>query len=327
MIKEKLINEYKIYRKNNDINHYAINRLPFNVIDEIHKETSFCPEDTSLYIRIKCIILNDLKQHPKCPICSEPLPTSNRGTELKETCGKECAGKLKSITGKKTNLDKYGVESFTLTETFKEKSSTTKIKRYGDSDYVKTENFKEKSRKTKLEKYGIDNYVNPDKMMETKLEKYGESLGYNPEKYKATCLERYNVEHVMQVPEIFEKQQSKLYKAGYFEHLIYRSTYEKYLLDLMKEKQLLNHLSNAFGIKYTFDNINRTYYPDYVLDYKNEKMIIEIKSTWTYDNCGKDLELKAKNDAKFNAVSTMNDYKFVLLMSKEDIKSFVKTLD
>ena len=55
-------------------------------------------------------------------------------------------------------------------------------------------------------------------------------------------------------------------------------------------------------------------------------MIVEIKSAWTYDNNGKNKELKEINDKKWEAAKSLNDYTFFPLKSKNEIKLFFKLL-
>jgi len=58
---------------------------------------------------------------------------------------------------RKTNLEKYGVEYYTITNDFKEKSKETNLKRYGETHPMKNEIIKEKLKNVLIEKYGIEN--------------------------------------------------------------------------------------------------------------------------------------------------------------------------
>lgn len=62
---------------------------------------------------------------------------------------KEEEFRLKTEKTKKSNLEKYGVESYTETEEFKQKSKATMLARYGESSYTKTKEYLNKEYKTK----------------------------------------------------------------------------------------------------------------------------------------------------------------------------------
>lgn len=319
-LKQKL--ENLILRKDNTIDGYKIKKLDNIIINEIYNETHFCPSHLSVYMRIKAIILPELKEYPKC-ICNKPVTISPRGLELKNTCGNpECYNKIKANKAKKTCLRKYGVESFTQTDIFKNKADNTRIDKYGNKNYVVTDEFKQKSRKTKLERYGNETFVNIEKNKQTKLERYGDENYNNLEKYKNTCLEKYGVDHVMKVPEIFIKQQNNSYKSGKYKTINYRGSFELYFLQQLDKYHLLDKLKPVFTIKYSLNNKEHLYYPDFIYD----NYIIEIKSIWTYDKCGNDEELKKKNDSKFRAASIIKDYNFKVLLSLDDIDNFIKLL-
>ena len=74
---------------------------------------------------------------------------------------------------KKTNIKLFGVDSFSKTNEYKEKTILTNKEKYGCDWVLQNKNIKEKSKKTKLERYGNENYVNVDKRIETNKGKYG----------------------------------------------------------------------------------------------------------------------------------------------------------
>ena len=52
---------------------------------------------------------------------------------------------------------------------------------------------------------------------------------------------------------------------------------------------------------------------------------IEIKSKWTYNKIGKDLNLQLENDTKWKTVKDSGD-KIIVLKSKNEIKNFISKL-
>ncbi len=120
-LKEYLIQN--ILRKDGTINGTRVNKLSLEYINEILDITSFCPEEISIYIRIKYIILQELKEFPKCPMCLINNLIVCRPCQLSITCGeKECTKKLKIQSTKNHFINKYGVTSYVLTDDFKIKS-------------------------------------------------------------------------------------------------------------------------------------------------------------------------------------------------------------
>ena len=95
---------------------------------------------------------------------------------------------------------------------------------------------------------------------------------------------------------------------------------------MINDLGLIENVQNGFAIKYNYKN-SKIYFPDFILEVNDKKYIIEIKSTWTYDNCGKNMELKEKNDAKFLAGSLVEGYVFKVFKSKEEILQFINKLN
>lgn len=311
-------------RNNGGINGHFIKKLTQEQQNEIKSLTSFCPDNTSIQIRIK-FILNDIKEYPKCVICSHPVREHNKDLRLLETCSIKCDYQYRANLTKKSNLIKYGVESTTNLKHIKEKIKNTMIEKHGVTSYTLSNDFKTKSKKTKTIKYSNPTYVNPTKGKETKLERYGSENYNNHEKYIETCIEKYGVEHVMQSKEIFEKQQSKCYGAKKYKHLYYRGTYELLFITEFEKRFPIETLENCFAIKYNNDNKPKIYFPDFLI--KNKNIIVEIKSPWTYDNNGKNIELRELNHKKWEAAKSLNDYTFLPLKSKSEIKLWFELID
>ena len=310
-------------RSNGGINGKFIKKLNINQITEILELTSFCPIDTKIQIRIK-LILNDITEFPKCIICKNPVRCHNKDLRLLDTCSIECDYKLRVVLTKKSNLKKYGVESTNKLLEVKDKIKKTMVNNHGVESYTISKDFIKKSKKTKIIKYNNPTYVNPIKSKETKLERYGDENYNNQEKFINTCIERYGVEHVMQNKTIFEKQQFSGYVSKKYKHLYYRGTYELFFIKEYENKFDINDLSNGFAIKYDLNGKDKIYFPDFIIKPLNK--IIEIKSSWTYDNNGKNEILRNINEKKWEGAKSLSDYTFFPLKSKDEIKLFLKML-
>ena len=319
----------KEYLKNNalttknKINGHFIKRLKNEQVNEIKNLTSFCPNDTDIQIRIKFLI-DGVENFPKCIICNHPVRKHNKELKLLSTCSKECDYKLRVKLTKESNLNNYGVTSTNVLKKVKDKIKKTMIKNHGVKSYTLSKNFIKKSDNSKKNKYGDPKFVNTEKSKQTKLERYGDRNYNNQEKYIDTCLDKYGVKSVMQNKEIFEKQQLNIYGSKKYKHLYYRGTYELLFITEFEKKFDINDLENGFAIKYKYNDKMKIYFPDFVI--KTKKTIIEIKSSWTYDNNGKNFELKNINEEKWKAAKSLSNYTFLPLKSKEEIKLYINML-
>lgn len=101
-----------------------------------------------------------------------------RVSKPKMFCGKKCSNnntttKQKIIAGQKKTFDeKYGGHPMT-TEQGKSNFKSSIIKKYGVDSYSKLDEYKQKVKQTLLDRYGSENYINVDKIKSTMLNKYG----------------------------------------------------------------------------------------------------------------------------------------------------------
>jgi hypothetical protein len=235
--------------------------------------------------------------------------------------------KLIKEKAKKTSLERYGVEYTLQKGVLREKYIKTMIERYGSEKYRNSKKIQEyqnkktkeeilymieKCKKTKLERYGDENYNNQESMKKTNVKRYNKEYASQNEeikiKVKNTLLKKFGVESVMQYDIFFEKQQKNAKKLKKHEKtgLYYRGSYEAHFLDYCFENNI--KVSKPKSIKYQFENKKRVYHPDFYLE--NMNLIIEIKSTYTYN---KELE---KNLAKKNAC-IQQGFDFIFIVDKE----------
>lgn len=150
------------------------------------------------------LFVSNLEHPPVCD-CGRKLRFISFTIGYNPACG--------NCLRKKTNLERYGVETkLTLPET-KERIRITNIQRYGADNPAKNQEVKNKARKTCLDRYGSPSPAgNEDvkrKLRKTCLKKYGcENPKQNPkvtEKTKRTNLLRYGVIAPIQNPDIKKK--------------------------------------------------------------------------------------------------------------------------
>jgi hypothetical protein len=283
---------------------------------------------------------------PKCAVQKQKntminkygIETSFQCQEFKEKSKKTCLGKYgvenpfqsEEIKNKikETNLERYGVEMPFHLEKFKK----TCLGRYGVENPFQSEEIKNKIKETNLERYGVENPIqNKDiynKFKKTMLEKYGEEynskLDFVKEKKIETCLKNHGTKFPMQNRKIFEKglkTRIKIKKFNSEADLTYQGSYEKYFLELMQEKGLLDSVLNGKTYIYYLNGEQHYYHSDYMFS----DITIEIKSEWTYNRNGKDKELELENETKWQSVRDCGDA-IIILFSKKEIKKYVDNL-
>jgi len=194
---------------------------------------------------------------------------------------------------KETCIERYGGHQM-HNEAVKEKVKETCIDRYGGHPML-NEDVKERIKETCIEKYGcypIQTQEVRDKIIAANLSRYGVKYGVETQEVKdkivATNMKKYGVKSPPQSQEIQEKIQknAKKYKpytmpSGEIRQI---QGYEHFALDiLLKEytaEQIKSNRSEVPRITYKINEESKYYFPDLYIPHKN--LIIEVKSTWTY---------------------------------------------
>lgn len=191
-------------------------------------------------------------------------------------------------TLKNSIKSKYGVDHQMMLEETKNKIKETCLKNYGVENPSQSETIKEKKRLTTLKNFGVEYPFQSEELRE---------------KSKQTWLNNYGVHNPILNPEIFEKAQNTTYKkkdyawkSGDVSNV---QGYENIVLNELENsgysfEDIKTHQKDIPTIWYFFNGKKKRYYPDIFIP--SENLIIEVKSTYTYEV---DLE---KNLAKEQAV-------------------------
>ena len=204
----------------------------------------------------------------KCDICEteKELTYSKYIKNIKNcnfyACSSKCANK-KVIN---TSLIRFGVTNASKSIEKKDKRASTNMKKFGVINAFQNDNIINKLKETNIKKYGVDNIFKSEEF-KIYIKKYN--------------IENYGVEYISQVPELYMRQQKSGYRIHHHEktNLYYRGTYEKHFLDYCFENNI--QISQGKRIKYTFENKDHYYFSDFFIEEKN--LIVEIKSSWTYN--------------------------------------------
>jgi hypothetical protein len=209
-------------------------------------------------------------------------------------------------TIKKRMIDKYGIDhNFKMKEKLKEVIKN----KYNVDHYSQTAEFKEKYRTRMQKQFGVDHYSQTTEFRE---------------KFKQTCLARLGVEHPMHDPDLLDIVLHKLHKFKDFTlpsgKIVKLQGYEPEVLEVILKSFDENdiyigkkHIRKQTGIieYYDFNGSLRNYFPDFYI--KSINKIIEVKSTWTFDRCGKLSDDKNINLLKRDACLKMGyDFEFVI---------------
>ena len=249
---------------------------------------------------------------------------------------------IKEIVDKRieTCLDKYGVESVLKNEEIYEKFKQTLFKNYGVIIPYHSEEIKNRGEQTCLDKYGVTTYSQTDEFIELMkniwINRTEEEKQEIINKMVQTNLERFGVEHPSQNTEIFNKQQRNSYMLKDYKlpsgNIIKIQGYEPLALDILlktyDESDLLisnKNIENKIGQIWYKDGLgnNHRYVPDiYII---SENKIIEVKSTWTYQNKIDNIFLKQQRcldmGMKFEFIVFNGNKK---LLSEGEVKNLIK---
>lgn len=202
--------------------------LSSDIFREYVRECKFCGKEfhTTSPNKVYC----DGPHYRPCPICGKPTKVTDLVSGFVPTCSEEC----RKEKTRRTNQEKYGVDSFFQSKEHHDKSKSTMQEKYGVDFYSQRYGFKEELASKMKEKYGDNPYTDSDfskKKIQTNIEKYGVpypmmnedvkaksketferehgGIGWASEeinsRIKSTMMEKYGVENPMQSPELREK--------------------------------------------------------------------------------------------------------------------------
>lgn len=141
---------------------------------------------------------------------------------------------------KETCLEKYGCESVTQTEYFKEKSKQTSLAHFGYEHPNQNKNQINKIKQTKLKRYGNCNYNNMPKNLETRSNQSDEYKQSVIDKRKQTCIEKYGGNSPASSEEVRRKMENTTF-IRYGKRHIPPKKFSK------QANKLYNHLCKIFG--------------------------------------------------------------------------------
>ena len=211
-----------------------------------------------------------------CPVCGSKTKFISILQGYKTYCSKKCSANSKVVREKtkQTNLEKYGVDNISKSNSIKDKKKETFKTNYGCEHFTQSKELREKAKQTCLAKYGVEHSAQSKEVQE---------------KVKNTCLKRYGVEHFYQSKEFKEKSKETCFKKYGVEYTSQTENYKKKYKetcikkygvthplksDKIKEKSIKTNI-NKYGKKYymqtddfktkTKNFIQKTYGVDFIM--------------------------------------------------------------
>jgi len=228
---------------------------------------------------------------------------------------KPCVIKNKASKIKETCMERYNVSNPSMVEEVKQKKIETYMENFGDHP-KRIKEVNDKFKETCMKKYGCENPGMNEEIKKKIKQAFDERYNGHPmfntavkEKMRETCnmiygghpatcdavkqktantnLLRYNG-HPSQTPEGLDKiiRSSKSYRKYKMPSGTIRNVqgYEPFALDVLlkeyTEEQIKSERHEVPRIQYTHNDKPRYYFPDIYIPHRN--LIIEVKSTWTY---------------------------------------------
>jgi hypothetical protein len=239
---------------------------------ELIERTKFLPESAGIGERVYCID-NNITEPPLC-YCGNPVKYLKYSVGYSKRCSKECVYSDPEVSNKrkKTCLRKYGVTSFTKTESYLEKTKQTNIKKYGKDFYLQSDDCKLKSREHSLKKYGTEHHMMSPIFLESFknkiIYKFGvdnvSKLDFVKNKKAKTFQRNFGLNHIFQSNDL--KSEYMMNKHG-----VKHNTQLEWVLKKMRETGIKNGNYTPDELKTEFQkyrkNVNK-------ITNKNKKQLL-----------------------------------------------------
>ena len=197
-----------------------------NII-KYYKELGYEPKcNTKMLVDIKHLPTNSgVKINVSCDICKcvRVVKYQNYNNQFNKG-GYYCCVDCGRNKIKETCISKYGFDNPMKSYIIKNKKESTNIEKYGVVSYSKTIEYKDKFKNTCMNRYGFDNPMKSstikNKLIDTLNFKYGVSnimfLESTKDKIKETCIFRYGVSNIskLNLPKITSKAELFLTDNG-----------------------------------------------------------------------------------------------------------------
>jgi len=216
-----------------------------------------------------------------CCECGKPTNFKSLKDGYVKTCGLSCSNKYRN----KVLFKNFGVVNNFQLETVKNKSKETVKEKYGVENVSQSKIIKQKKIDTCLKNYGV---TNPS--FSTEIRKKAEN----------TTLSKYGVICVMHDVNVAQKAitngggraPAHKYTTKFGNELLIQGTYEKLFVSFCEDNNI--YIENGPCIEYAKDSKKHRYFIDFKVVINNQIKLVEIKSTYWYNECKEIVDLKNK---------------------------------
>lgn len=179
---------------------------------------------------------------------------------------------------KRTNVEKYGVEWYTQSNTFNQKREETMINRYSTVHALQCKEIMDKFKNTCIKNNGVEfPMLSEDvklKRRETCIERYGDISPLNNfdvrKKIEKTCIDKYGIYTTALVSDIRAKQRESLYHNGS-------------IMTSKPERESIKLLKDIYGDENCIEQYPTHYYNlDCLLTVNNVKIDFEYDGMWCH---------------------------------------------
>ena len=202
----------------------------------------------------------------------------------------------------KKQMTTMGIENCSQLSKWRTSKVKNCLDKHGVEWYTQTQEFKDKTREKSLEKFGVEHFTKcksvQEKKVDTCMKKYGKTCVSQVEEFKIikenTMLRHFGVKHLLQLTGELEKRQRSRYKWSDYVFPSGRTTriqgYENFALDHL----LLSHheddivtdnteIEKYIGkVIYEYGGGIHRYFPDIYI--RSTDIVVEVKSKWTIES-------------------------------------------
>jgi hypothetical protein len=219
-----------------------------------------------------------------CSECENKTTFRSLNHGYSKTCSKKCA----MLYRNKELFKKYGVINNFQLEHIKEKSKKTMMKKYGVENTSQLEDTKKKKINTCLKNHGVENPGQSesikDLIRKTNIEKYGaENPMFNSEIAQRAAINGGG------------RAKAKYYQTKFGNLILVQGSYEMLFVQFCEKNDI--SIEDGPSLCYDFDGGSHRYFIDFKINVKGKTKLVEIKSTYWYN------EYREQNEAKISAAT------------------------
>lgn len=216
-----------------------------------------------------------------CTECGNKTRFVSLDVGYNPTCSKKCAYKYRSNILYK----KYGVTNQFQLKEIKDRSKATLRSKYGVENTSQLAETKQKKIDTCFKNFGVDHP--------------GQSQVIS-DKAKVTNFERYGSENVMHNAEIAQRcilhgagrVSAKKYKTKFGNTILVQGSYERLFVRFCEKNDI--PIDDGPFLNYDFDGKSHRYFIDFKIDTGGITRLVEIKSTYWYEQYKDVIDIKNK---------------------------------